>query len=54
MKNRYVIHDVIKKIKDGNELEEIITFCENDIFLNGPVNIRTLEILSIIKEYIHH
>lgn len=50
MKNRYVIHDVIKKIKDGNELEEIITFCENDIFLNGPVNISTLEILSIIKE----
>ena len=50
MKNKNVLNDVIKKIKNEEELDAIIQACENDLFFNGPVNVTTLEIISLMKE----
>lgn len=41
--------NVIKRIRDGNDLEEIAAYARNRIFQNGPKDTLILEILSYLK-----
>lgn len=46
-----MMNNLIKKIKSGENVEEIIKFIMSDLFINGPTNSTFLEILSYIKLY---
>ena len=50
MSKNNVLRNIIYRIQNDENLEEIINFCERDIFINGPINSYVLEILSVIKE----
>lgn len=41
--------NIIKKIRDGKQLEEIALFARNCIFRDGPKDALVLEILSYLK-----
>ena len=41
--------NIIKKIRDGKQLEEIALFARNCIFRDGPKDTLVLEILSYLK-----
>ena len=41
--------NIIKKIRDGKQLEEIAFFARNCIFRDGPKDALVLEILSYLK-----
>lgn len=41
--------NVIKRIRDGKDLEEIAAYARNQIFQNGPKDTLVLEILSYLK-----
>lgn len=43
--------NVIKKIINGNNIEEIIRYVKNRLFLNGPTSTSDLEILSYLSLY---
>jgi len=43
--------DLIRKIKAGNQIEEITNYVIDDIYKNGPVEGTNLEILACIKYY---
>lgn len=45
------MRDCIKKIINGEEIEDIFSFVENRIFKNGPVSTTDMEILSLLKLY---
>lgn len=45
-----ILSNVIEKIVNGENIEKLLEYCENDIYKNGPINTSTLEILSLIKE----
>lgn len=56
MKNKSLLINVIKKItcaKDEKNqyLQPLMEYCLNDIFINGPSNSTTMEILSLIKKF---
>ncbi len=44
------MNNVIEKIINNEDLEELLEYCENDLFHHGPIKNTTLEILSLIKE----
>ena len=46
-----ILSNVIEKIVNGENIEKLLEYCENDIYKNGPINTSTLEILSLIKEF---
>ena len=41
--------NVIKRIREGKDLEEIATYARNQIFQNGPKDTLVLEILAYLK-----
>ncbi len=45
------MENLIYKIKKGENIEEIISFVLNRIYLNGPINISDMEILSYLSLY---
>ncbi|WP_315104758.1 DEAD/DEAH box helicase [Capnocytophaga gingivalis] len=45
------MENLIYKIKKGEDIEEIISFVLNRIYLNGPINISDMEILSYLSLY---
>lgn len=45
------MNNLIDRIKQGNNLEEVYDYVRNNIFTKGPVDITDLEILSYLCEY---
>ena len=43
--------DLIRKIIDGKDIQQIIQYVLHDIYLNGPVNITSMEILCYLTIY---
>ena len=43
--------NIIEKIINGENLEEIIEYVRKDIFINGPISTLDMEILSYLKYY---
>lgn len=43
--------NLIEKIKNGENLQEIIEFVGKDIYINGPISTLNMEILSYLKYY---
>lgn len=43
--------DIIKKIRDGVDLDEIMSYARDDLYKNGPTDTIVLEILSYIKMF---
>lgn len=43
--------NLISRIRDGKDLDEILLYARNEIFNNGPVDTVVLEILSYLKLY---
>lgn len=43
--------NLIKKIMKGEDIEKIISFVVNRLYINGPVNISDMEILSYLSLY---
>lgn len=41
--------DIIRKIRDGVNLNEIMSYARDSLYKNGPTNTVVLEILSYIK-----
>lgn len=39
------MNDLIKKIKNGNNIPKIIQYVVHDIYENGPINSTSMEIL---------
>ena len=44
--------NIIEKIINGENLEEIIEYVRKDIFINGPISTLDMEILSYLKYYL--
>lgn len=45
-----LLEDVIRKIQQRKDLDNLINYCIEDLYHNGPKNPTTLEILSLLKE----
>jgi len=45
------MENLIYKIKNGENIEEIVSFVLNRIYTNGPTNISDMEILSYLSLY---
>ena len=43
--------DIIKKIRDGVDLDEIMSYARNSLYKDGPTDTIVLEILSYIKMF---
>lgn len=43
--------DIIKKIRNGVDLNEIMSFARDSLYKNGPTDTVVLEILSYIKMF---
>ncbi len=43
--------EVIKKIKTGDNIQQIIQYVVHDIYVNGPINSTTMEILCYLSIY---
>lgn len=50
MDSNNLLTNVITKIVNNYELDDLMDYCEKDIYINGPINTSTLEILSIMKD----
>ena len=46
-----LMDNLIEKIKNGENLQEIIEFVGKDIYINGPISTLNMEILSYLKYY---
>lgn len=46
-----LMDNLIEKIKNGENLQEIIEFVRKDIYINGPISTLNMEILSYLKYY---
>lgn len=48
------MNDLIKRIKAGDRISEIIQCVVHDIYENGPINGTTMEIFYVIYQFISH
>ena len=43
--------NLIEKIMNNEDIENIIEYVKNKIYINGPIDITDMEILSYLKMY---
>lgn len=45
------MNDLIKKIKEGDDIEHIVSYVLDNIYRNGPISITDMEIISFLNLY---